>query len=99
MNSTIVPVNQARRHLGQLVEEVFYRDKSFLFTRSKRPMAVLIGKSLFAQMVKVIEKYDHGLADTLAIMSNPELQAVLEEDEHNADQAVPFDESLLDEKE
>ncbi len=58
-------------------------------------MAVLVGNKLFAKMIKLIEKYDQGLADTLAIQSNEELQAVLEEDENSLETAMPFDKSLL----
>lgn len=43
----------------------------------------------------VIERYDHALADTIALMSNCELQAILDEDDQHPETAVPFDERLL----
>ncbi len=96
--NNVLPINQARRNLGQLVEEAFYLDKPFTLTRSNRPMAVLVGNKLFAKMVKLIEKYDHGLADTLAVITNPELRAVLKEDENSSEKAVAFDKSLLEDR-
>lgn len=91
----VLPVNFARRNLGQIVEEAFYLDKVFALTRSKRPMAMVLSNKLFAQMVNAIEQYDYALADTIALMSNPELQAILEEDDQHPETAVSFDESLL----
>jgi hypothetical protein len=43
-------------------------------------------------------KHDPGLADTLAIMSNPEIEALLEEGDENVKQGkgVPFDQWLDD---
>lgn len=61
-------------------------------------MAALIGTNELARILDLIEKYDPGLADTLAIMSNPEIQALLEEGEKNIQEGkvLPFDKSLLD---
>ena len=91
----VLPVNLARRNLGQIVEEAFYLDKVFALTRSKRPMAMVLSNKLFAQMVKAIEQYDQALADTIALMSNPELQAILEEDDQHPETTLTFDERVL----
>lgn len=79
--TTVIPVNTARRHLGEVIQEARYGGKPFVLTRNKKPMVTLIGVKEFARMLKVIEKHDRGLADTLAIMSNPEIQEVLEQGE------------------
>jgi prevent-host-death family protein len=79
--STTVPVHEARQHLGELIEEAHYLGKPFLLTRGKKPMAALIGSKEFGRILELIEKYDPGLVDTLAIMTNPEVEAILEEDE------------------
>jgi prevent-host-death family protein len=94
--STVVPVHQARKHLGEIVERAFYEEKPFILTRVKKPMAVLVGTRVFAQILELVEKYDSGLADTLAIMANPEIQAILKAGEQNIREgkSVPFNEWL-----
>jgi PHD/YefM family antitoxin component YafN of YafNO toxin-antitoxin module len=96
--TTVIPINQARRHLGEIVEEAHYLGKPFLLIRGKKPMATLVGSQVFAQMIETIEKYDPGLADTLAIMSNPEIQALLEQSAQDvaAGRTVPITELLTD---
>jgi hypothetical protein len=56
-------------------------------------MATVIGNREFAEILKVLEEHDPGLADTLAIMSNPEIEALLEEGDENVKQGkgVPSD--------
>ena len=97
--TSVVPVHQARRRLGELIEQAFYQDRPFILTRAKKPMATLIGTQMLARILELIEKYDRGLADTLAIMTNPEIQAILEDGEEDirAGRTLPFDESLLEE--
>lgn len=96
MNS-VLPVNQARRHLEELINEAHYQGKPFLLTKGTA-MATLVGTKIFIQMLGLVEKYDPGLADTLAIMSNPEIQAILEAGEKDIKEGnvLPFDKSLLD---
>ena len=95
----VIPVHQARRHLGELLNQAFYQGKPFVLTRGKKPMAVLFGAQEFSQILKLIEKHDHGLADTLAIMADPKLQAVSKQGEKDikAGRVLPFDENLLEE--
>lgn len=95
--TTIIPINQARAHLGEIVEEAHFLSKPFMITRGNKPMAALIGINELARVLELIEKYDPGLADTLAVMSNPEIQELLEEGEKNIQEGkvFPFDQSLL----
>src|SRR5688572_26159897 len=81
--TNIIPINQARAHLGEIVEEAHFLSKPFMITRGNRPMAALIGTNELTRVLELIEKYDPGLADTLAIMSNSEIQELLEEGEKN----------------
>jgi PHD/YefM family antitoxin component YafN of YafNO toxin-antitoxin module len=96
--TNIIPINHARQHLGEIVEEAHFLSKPFVITRGNRPMAALIGTNELARILDLIEKYDPGLADTLAIMSNPEIQELLEAGEKNiqAGKVLPFDKSLLE---
>lgn len=80
---TAIPLNEARRHLGELINEAFYQGKPFVLTRGNKPMATLIGANEWKEVIKTLEKYNPGLADTLAIMANKEVQAILRESEEN----------------
>ena len=93
-----IPVHQARRHLGELLNQAFYRGRSFVLTRAKKPMAVMLGTQEFAQVLELIEKHDSGLADTLAIFADPELLDVLEQGAKDvkAGRTISIDELLKD---
>lgn len=93
--TSVISIPQTKRNFGKFVSQANL-GKTVILTRKKKPVAITIGAQEFSQFIEFLEKHDPGLADTLAIMSNPEIQAVLEEDEHNAGQAIPFDKRLLD---
>ena len=90
----LIPVHEARRNLGELLNKAFYQGIPFVLTRGDRPMAALIGVKEFKRILELIEKHDPGLADTLAIMSNPDVQAILNEGEEDvkAGKLIPFEE-------
>lgn len=79
----IIPVHEARRNLGELLNQAFYQGMPFMLTRGDKPMAALIGAKEFKRILELIEKYDPGLADTLAVMSNKEVQKILNEGEED----------------
>jgi PHD/YefM family antitoxin component YafN of YafNO toxin-antitoxin module len=95
--NTILTVNQARDHLGELIQQAHYLGKPFVLTRGKKPMAAIIGTQEFGRILELVETYDPALADTLALMTNPEVDELL----HQGDEAiqkgemVPFDQSLV----
>jgi hypothetical protein len=93
---TIIQISEARKMLGELVNQAYYEGNPIQLVKGKKHMATVIGNREFAEILKVLEKYDPGLADTLAIMSNPEIEAILEEGEENVKQGkgVPFEEWL-----
>jgi prevent-host-death family protein len=95
--TNIIPINQARAHLGEILEEAYFLSKPFMITRGNKPMAALIGINELPKILELIEKHDPALADTLAIMSSPEIQELLEEGEKNIQEGkvLPFDKSLL----
>lgn len=76
--TTVVPIHTARSRLTDIVEEAHYKSRPFLITRHKKPMAAVIGTEEFTNIFKLLEKHDPGLADTLAISSNPEMIKKLE---------------------
>ena len=96
--TTTIPVNQARQHLGLLIEQAHYLGKPFLLTRGKKAMAAIIGSHELVRILELVETYDPGLADTLAIMANPEIDTLLAEGEKAIQQGdiSPFDETVLD---
>lgn len=73
----IIPVHEARRNLGELLNMAFYQGKPFMLTRGDKPMAAIIGVNEFKRILELIEKYDPGLSDTLAITSSKEVQMIL----------------------
>ncbi|MBI4990894.1 type II toxin-antitoxin system Phd/YefM family antitoxin [Candidatus Gottesmanbacteria bacterium] len=95
--NTFIPIHQARQQLGELINQAYYKGTPFFLTRGKKPMATLIGTNEFKQILKVIEKHDPGLTDTLAIMTNPEVMKILEdgEEEIRKGHLIPFDKAVL----
>ncbi len=93
---TPIQISEARKQLGELVNEAYYTGKPIQLSKGNKPMAMLIGTKEFAEMLKIIEEHDPGLADTLAIMTNPDVQAILEEGAENIKQGnlIPFDQWL-----
>src|ERR1700682_4695964 len=80
MNS-IISVHEARNHLSELIQQAHYLGKPFVLTRGKKPMAAIIGTQEFGRILELLETYDPALADTLAIMTNPELEDLLKQGE------------------
>jgi hypothetical protein len=93
---SIIQISEARKELGELVNQAYYEGKAFNLAKGDKPMVTLIGNREFAEILKVLEKYDRGLADTLAIMSNPEIQAILEEGEADikAGRLIPLEDAM-----
>ena len=93
---TAIQISEARKVLGELVNQAYYEGKPIQLVKGSKPMATVIGNREFAEILKVLEVHDPGLADTLAIMSNPEVEALLAEGEENVKQGkgVPFEEWL-----
>src|SRR3954453_20381041 len=95
---TPIQISEARKVLGELVNQAYYEGKPIQLVKDNKPMATVIGNREFAEILKVLEEYDPGLADTLAIMSNSAVEAILEEGEKNVAEGkgVPFDRWLDD---
>jgi prevent-host-death family protein len=74
-------LSEARKNLSELVNEAYYEGKLFGISKGKKPMGVLIGAKEWKNIVEAIEMHDQGLADTLAITADPELQKLLKESE------------------
>jgi prevent-host-death family protein len=81
--NTGIQISEARKQLGDLVNEAYYTGRAVQLTKGDKPMAILVGTKEFLRMLKTIEAHDPGLADTMAIMSNPEVQEILEAGEEN----------------
>lgn len=95
--NTIVSVNQARDHLGELIQQAHYLGKPFVLTRGKKPMAALIGTQEFGRILELVETYDPALADTLAMLTNPEADELLQAGDVaiQKGEMVPFDVTLV----
>ncbi|MFC1961122.1 hypothetical protein ACFLYO_10470 [Chloroflexota bacterium] len=75
---TVVSAYEARRKFAELLETAFYQNAQIHIHRNKKPMARLVGEP-FMQAIDQLIKADPGLADTLAIMLNDEVQTALQE--------------------
>jgi prevent-host-death family protein len=95
---TPIQISEARKVLGELVNQAYYEGKPIQLVKGSKPMATMIGNREFAEILKVLEEHDPGLADTLAIMSNPEIEALLEEGDENIKQGkgIPLERWLDD---
>jgi PHD/YefM family antitoxin component YafN of YafNO toxin-antitoxin module len=95
--NTVVSVNQARDRLGELIQQAHYLGKPFVLTRGKKPMAAIIGTQEFSRMLELIETYDPALADTLALMADPELEELLKQGDGAIQKGdmVAFDETVV----
>ena len=97
MNS-IISIHEARNHLSELIQQAHYLGKPFVLTRGKKPMAAIIGSQEFGRILELIETYDPTLADTLAIMTNPEVEELLTQGEAaiQKGELVTFDKHIID---
>ncbi len=96
--NTIISVHQARNQLGELIQQAHYLGKPFVLTRGKKPMAAIIGTQEFGRILHLVETYHPGLADTLALMVNPEMEEVLRAGEEaiQKGELTPFTEAIID---
>ena len=85
---------EARKNLSELVNEAYYEGKLFGISKGKKPMGVLIGAKEWKEIIETLEMHDQGLADTLAITADQELQNFLRasEKEIGSRKLIPLDE-------
>jgi len=91
---SILQLSEARKNLSELVNEAYYEGKLFGISKGKKPMGVFIGAKEWKEIVDTIEMHDQGLADTLALTSDPKLQSLIKEGEKDirAGKLIPLDE-------
>ncbi len=96
--NTIISVHEARTQLSELIQQAHYLGKPFVLTRGKKPMAAIIGTHEFGRILELIETYDPALADTLALMTNPAIEALLKAGDKaiQTGEMVPFDAQIID---
>ena len=70
---------EARKNLSELVNEAYYEGKFFGISKGKKPMGVLVGARQWKEIIDKLEMHDQGLADTLAITADTEIQTFLKE--------------------
>jgi PHD/YefM family antitoxin component YafN of YafNO toxin-antitoxin module len=89
----LFPLSEARKNLSSLVNEAYYEGKLFGISKGKKPMGILVGAKEWKEIIEAIEMHDQGLADSLAITSDPELQALLKEGEKDirSGKLIPLD--------
>jgi prevent-host-death family protein len=90
----ILQLSEARKNLSELVNQAYYQGKLFGISKGKKPMGVFIGAKEWKEIIEALEMHDQGLADTLAITADPELQAIIKagEKEISSGKLIPLDE-------
>ena len=66
---------KARQNLGELLEEVFYKNDHFLITRKDKAMAVMISVEDYKRFLKQREE-DFSILDELRVVTPKKLQDV-----------------------
>ena len=91
---SILQLSEARKNLSELVNQAYYQGKLFGISKGKKPMGVFIGAKEWKEIIETLEMHDQGLADTLALTADPELQAVIKAGEKDIrdGKLVPLDE-------
>jgi len=84
--NTQLSISEVRQHIGELVNQAYYSGRLFGVSKGNKPMGVIVGAQQWKEIIRAVEEHNPGLADTLAIFADPELQKVIEEDEENMDQ-------------
>ncbi len=89
------PVPQNRQRLPDLAEKAQLLGKPVVIRRGKQLLAAIIGAAQFRRILELVERYDPALADTLAIQTNIDIQAIFEEDEKHIlkGELVPIEEA------
>lgn len=70
---------KARRNLGQLLEEAFYKGDEFIIERAGKPMAVLIPVQEFENWLRQREK-DFGVLDEIKAQNRQKSPENIEKD-------------------
>ena len=95
MQTATISALKARQNLGELLELTYYQNQQFTIARKDKPMARLVSENFMMAIDELIET-DPGLADTLAIMLNPEISEAINQSrkEYEAGEAIPIEEVL-----
>jgi hypothetical protein len=78
-DTNVIPLTEVRENIGQLVSRAYYTQTYFGVSKGKQFMGAFVSADIWQEMIRVIEQHNPGLADTLAVMADPELQTMLEE--------------------
>lgn len=95
MQTSTIPAIKVRQNLGELLELAYYQNKQFQIARRNKLMARIVSENFMAAIDELIES-DPGLADTLAIMLNPEIhKAIIQgHKEYQAGNVVSFEDAF-----
>src|SRR3954467_2213692 len=93
---TPIQISQARKQLGELMNEAYYTGKPVQLAKGSKPMAILVGTNEFSKMLKILEAHDPAFADTLALTSNPDAQAVIAagDDDIQSGNLIPLEKAI-----
>ena len=76
------PAMTVRQNLGELLNEVQYRQGKILITKAGKPVAALVDVAMFERMRKLDEEFDRmraELAQAFSGMSGKEVESLVDE--------------------
>ena len=91
---SILQLSEARKNLSELVNQAYYQGRLFGISKGKKRMGIFIGAKEWKEIIEKLEIHDQGLADTLALTADTDLQRKIKESEKDIKdgKVVPLDE-------
>lgn len=71
-------ISEVRDKLTELTERAHYRFEQFRITRKNKPLARIVSDE-YMQVIDQLVEQDAGLADTIALMLNPDALSAVQE--------------------
>lgn len=96
---TSVSTKEAKNNFSRLIELAHFKNRQIEIRRNQRPMAWLVGTSFMQAVGQLLEyagKHKVGWAETVEVLSDPELMAAIEEGQEavRAGKTLPIEQAL-----
>lgn len=97
-----IQAQEVRNSLGELLNQVYYQNKQFQIQRKAKPMAWLVSDAFIqaaGQAIDYLIEHKPALADSLTLMLDSEIRAVLEAgtEEMETGERLPLETILTEE--
>lgn len=82
MDTVTIQAIEARQKFGELLERVYYQNKSYRIARKDKPMGWLVGDAFVEQVSRLVDyiiENEPALADTLTILLDADIRETIEQ--------------------